>query len=151
MDATNSAMRKYLSFFVFAIWIFFYLVNIIIILGYRMRFFDDAAYILSSQLPTCFFYITVVYLGPTFSLIIFFTTNKIAPETNIGIHTITILAIISLITNVVYTFYVLHPAFNGIEAGNDIMDIFEEASTFAGYIIMILISPFISIVYSTNK
>jgi len=116
-----------------------------------MRFFDDAAYILSSQLPACLFYITVVYLGPIFSLIIFFTTNKIAPETNIGIHTIAILAIISLITNVVYTFYVLHPAFNGIEAGGDIMDIFEEASTFAGYIIMILISPFISIVYSTNK
>jgi len=106
--------------------------------------------LLPNQVPICFFYATVVYLGPTFSMIFFYTSRKRSGDASIGMVSIIMLTAISLVTNLAYIAYITYPMYHELGPDDDIMTIFSEASTFAGYIIMILISPFISIVYSTN-
>ncbi len=151
MGARSNSWNEGLSIAVFTIWITFYLINILIILGYRMHLFPGEAELLPSQVPICFFYATVVYLGPTFSMIFFYTSRRRSSDASIGMISIIALTCVSAVTNVAYTAYLLYPWYHGLSPDDDIMNIFEEASTFAGYIIMILISPFISIVFSTNE
>ena len=151
MAARNNAWNDRLSIAVFTIWISFYLINILIILGYRMQLFPGQAELLPSQVPICFFYATVVYLGPTFSMIFFYTSRRRASDASRGMLSIVALTSVSAVTNLAYTAYLLYPTYHGLTPDDDIMNIFEEASTFAGYIIMVLISPFIAIVYSTNE
>ncbi|TAZ83288.1 hypothetical protein ELH72_08445 [Rhizobium ruizarguesonis] len=151
MAAKSNLWSDRLSLAVFTMWISFYLLNILIILVYRMHILPGEAQILPSQVPICFFYATVVFLGPTFSMIFFYTSRKRAGDASIGMVSIIALTAISLVTNLAYTAYITYPMYHDLGPDDDIMTIFSEASTFAGYIIMILISPFISIVYSTNE
>jgi hypothetical protein len=151
MDARTNVWNERLSIAVFTMWISFYIINILIILGYRMHLFPGDTELLPNQVPICFFYATVVFLGPTFSMIFFYTSRRRASDASMGMISIIALTSISAVTNLTYTAYILYPTYHGLSPDDDIMNIFEEASTFAGYIIMILISPFISIVFSTNE
>lgn len=150
MDVKNNVWNERLSIAVFGMWVTFYIINILVIVGYRMQLLPGDAVLLPKQVPICFFYATVVYLGPTFSMIFFYTSRRRASDASLGMISIVALTSVSAVTNVAYTAYILYPAYHGLTPGDDIMTIFEEASTFAGYMIMILISPFISIVFSTN-
>jgi hypothetical protein len=151
MDAQNKSWIDQLPVITYVIWLAAYVINIIIIFLFRVHAFGGDVYILPGQIPICLFYTTVVYLGPIISMIFFYTSGRHVPDQGLGKLSFVTLASISLVTNLGYTAYIILPVFQGLPQGNDIIDFYEEASTFAGYIIMILVSPFLSVVYSTSK
>jgi len=112
MAAKISTWSDRLSLAVFTLWVSFYVLNILIILIYRMHLVPGDTQLLPNQVPICFFYATVVYLGPTFSMIFFYTSRKRSGDASIGMVSIIMLTAISLVTNLAYIAYITYPMYH---------------------------------------
>lgn len=135
---------------IYYMWLLSYISNMVCVVLFKMHIFGDEVYLNSGDLPVCFFYVSVVYLGPIVSMVFFYSSEGSSSQKTVSSIAIWTLFITSLVINVAYAIHIFYPVRYGM-GNSTLVGLYSDASTFAGYMIMTILSPFLSIVYATSK
>ncbi|MBZ9994034.1 hypothetical protein [Mesorhizobium sp. BH1-1-4] len=140
-------LEDYISGF----WILFFCLHIGIVVLYRFNTVDGKYILLPYQLPIACFHVLNCFLSPLISIVVFYVLNTKIEGLHSSRKIVWFTFFLTLLSNLLFTYYVLSPYFYPVLEGDTLIQRYSEATTLVGMANVAVLGPLSAIVYSGNK